>query len=636
MRTTEKRLLGRAETNGHSTAPPPGPLTAMTRYGGPPRHPGLRMLGRFFFWLAIFFLVAAGALGGGAWLFFTQSVAAVQPHSVEVKEAQKYLDEPLPGKPTVALIAGYDRRRAGIDKSADSRSDTLMLLRADPGLKAITVLSFPRDLIVDIPGCRGHPPWTGRINEAYSECKAKGSLQTVKKLTNVPINYMITVNFQGFVGIVNRLGGIYMDIDRRYFNNNAGVPQGLTYTKIDLHPGYQKLKGVDALTFVRFRHTDSDLYRVVRQQEFVKAMKQQISSFWSITKVPGIVNTITQNVEVAKGGSHRLNPDEVIGYAKLAYALPSGNFQQIPIEGLTGYNTLQAAPGSIETAVRKFLHPDVSAPERAVTAATGKKPENEPRAPDPSTVSVEVLNGNGVTGSADDAAYLLSQRGYRVVNGGDADNWSYFHTKIVYDPSVADAKDAGTAMGKLFADSDVVPLAPGETQDTMLRVIVGQTFHGSLAPPPTEDQTPKHEPPAVTAETAAAPLLAKVRRKTDFPILVPRVKEETSALDAEEELRAYRVNGHRSLRLVYRLGSANEYWGIEETSWTDAPVLQQPTLRRKLGGREYLLFFNRSRLHMVAFIENGAAYWVVNTLLDRLSNETMLAIAKGLRPAERR
>jgi hypothetical protein len=438
------------------------------------------------------------------------------------------------------------------------------------------------------------------------------------------------VNFKGFVDIVNRLGGVYMDIDRRYFNNNQGLAPGTTYARINLRPGYQKLDGGQALAFVRFRHTDSDLYRVVRQQEFVKAVKQQISSFWSITKVPGIVNAITHNVEVAKGGAHQIDPSEVIGYAKLAYTLPSGNFQQIPIEGLTGYNELSAAPGSIETAVRKFLHPDVTAGRRAVTVATGRKPKPASHAPDPSKVSVEVLNGNGQAGSANDAAYLLSQRGYRVVNGGNANNWSYFHTTIVYDPSVTQARLAARAMARLFGDADVQPLTRGETQSTTLRVIVGQTFHGSLAPPPPREETPKHLPPAVTADTQARSLLRPARRKVDFPVLAPAMKEETSILDAEDPLRMYRVAGHDALRLVYRLGAANEYWGIEETAWTDAPILAQPTVTRKIGGREYMFFMNRSHAHMIAFVQHDTAYWVVNTLLDRLSNETMLAIAKGL------
>ena len=64
----------------------------------------------------------------------------------------------------------------------------------------------------------------------------------------------------------------------------------------------------------------------------------------------------------------------------------------------------------------------------------------------------------------------------------------------------------------------------------------------------------------------------------------------------------------------------------------DAPMLDEPSVRRRIAGRSYRLFFSGPRLHVVAFEENGAAYWVVNSLLDSLSNETMLAIAKGLKP----
>ena len=63
----------------------------------------------------------------------------------------------------------------------------------------------------------------------------------------------------------------------------------------------------------------------------------------------------------------------------------------------------------------------------------------------------------------------------------------------------------------------------------------------------------------------------------------------------------------------------------------DAPMLDEPSVRRRIAGRSYRLFFSGPRLHVVAFEENGAAYWVVNSLLDSLSNETMLAIAKGLK-----
>ena len=101
--------------------------------------------------------------------------------------------------------------------------------------------------------------------------------------------------------------------------------------------------------------------------------------------------------------------------------------------------------------------------------------------------------------------------------------------------------------------------------------------------------------------------------------------------DYEEPNRVYWIGAkHRAVRFVFRTGQS-EYWGVEETNWDGASVLSGPNQTRRLGGREYQLYYSGSHLHMVVLMQNGASYWVVNTLLDSLSNETMLAIAKGLR-----
>jgi LCP family protein required for cell wall assembly len=630
MRTTLKRRIGRAETNGRA-AVPPVLLTPMTRYQGRRRGP-LRLIGTIFVWLFVVLFVAAGALAGGAWLFINQSVSAVQAHSPEVIAAQKALDVPIPGAATTAIVIGYDRR-PGEGKAVESRSDTVMLVRADPKAETISMLSFPRDLIVEIPGCHGYSSFRGRINEAFTYCGPKGTLQTVKQLTGIPVNYMVTVNFAGFQEIVDKLGGVYLDIDQRYFNDNSGLGPGQTYAEIDLRAGYQHLSGADALSYVRFRHTDSDLYRVVRQQQFVTALKQQVSNFWSITKLFGIVKTITKNVEVGVGGGGKLDVDRLYGYAKLAYGLPSGNFHQVQLENLAGSTELTASEDAIQTAVEKFLNPDVDAAAKAASVATGR-PLPKAKAPPPSDVTIEVLNGNGVVGSASDAAYLLSRRGYEVVNGGNADAFDYFQTQIVYNASRPDGEAAAKAVADLFGEAEVAPAGGDQTLSTTLRVVVGTTFHGRLAPAPP-DETPQRQAPAIATdqEHASAPVRS-ARRKVNFTVLLPTVREANSALATIEPARVYKVEDHAAFRLVYRTGGG-EYWGIQQTSWTDAPILDGPSVTQTIKGREYRLFFNGPRLHMVAFEENGAAYWVVNTLLDRLSNETMLAIAEGLQPRGR-
>ena len=155
---------------------------------------------------------------------------------------------------------------------------------------------------------------------------------TVKHLTGLPINYLITVNFHGFKEVVDKLGGVWMDVDRRYYNKNTGAYYN-DYANINLQPGYQRLTGQQALDFVRFRHTDSDLHRVARQQEFVRAFREQVAQNFSFTSVPSLVSTITKNIEVGEGG-HALQGEQVLSYALFAQALPAGHVFQDQIENV--------------------------------------------------------------------------------------------------------------------------------------------------------------------------------------------------------------------------------------------------------------------------------------------------------------
>ena len=638
MRTTLKRgaTWNGATTNGVASVPPV-PLTAMTLYERP-RPGALRTAARVLRWFVVVVLVTAGGFGGGLWLWLENSIADTAPKTEAEREAQAILDQvPPPDQPAVALVLGYDRRY-GPEKGLESRSDTLMLVRADPREKTISMLSFPRDLRVELAGCKGHPPRIAKINEAFTDCKTKGAVETVRKLTGIPINYFITVDFRSFIKIVDDLGGVYMDVDRRYFNNNEGLGTGQTYSAINVRSGYQRLNGGDALAFVRYRHTDSDLYRNARQQEFVKAVKQQVSGLSAAWKLRGIVSAITSHVTVGVGGGRELDAETVLSYAKLAYELPSGNFFQPRLApeslGENEFFQLIASEEEIGRVVDEFMSPDPEAGQKATAVAVGEKPKSKVRqGPPAAQVNVEVLNGNGIAGAADDATYLLTQRGYKAVDGGNADTFEYFQSAIVYDPTRDGAEGAATDMARLFGDAEVREATPTDGLETMLRVIVGKTFQGTLAPAP-RDTTPERQPPRVVEDTSAVlPLLRGAQRKVDFPLLVPKVHESGSALSTVEPIRVYPVRpGERGVRLVYNGPSGTDYWGIQQTSWTDAPILDGPTLVRRIGSREYRLYFNGPKLHLVAFEENGAAYWVVNTLLDALSNETMLAIAKGLQP----
>jgi LCP family protein required for cell wall assembly len=639
MRTTLKRGLGRAAAPNGNGKPvlPPGALSPVSVYQQPPsRTRRLGLLGPVLLWVGVVALVLAAGAAGGGYLWAHESLSDVTGNlSPGVKRAQSDLAVPGADKPAIALVIGYDHRLAD-GEGAPSRSDTMMLLRADPETDSLSLLSFPRDMRVEI-NCPGRTPFTGRINEAYVYCGEQGSLQTVKALTGLQVNYLITVNFRGFVKLVDRLDGAWIDVDRRYFNDRSG-PSG--YATIDLQPGYQQLDGRQTLDYVRFRHTDSDLYRVARQQQFVKSFKSQIQDRFDLPTALKIVNTLRQHIEVAQGGGRPVDAGTVLSYARFAYELPRGRVFQTRIEGLEGFNELTTDSSNVTRAVQTFTHPDVESSKKATAVVLGEKIKLS--APAPRDTTITVLNGNGVEGSATTAGYELGLRGYETLtppNGlpANAPSFDYFRTAVYFDPSRRKARAAADKVADLFGSAEVKRLPASLSQlanGAMLTVVVGRTFHESLAAGPI-DQTPRRERPNVTSGASASrDLLRERQSRVPFPLMVPTVIERSSWVSSEKPVRMYWIDAdrkHKAVRLVYRMGS-NEYWGIEMTDWEDAPVLDDRSLTRRIGKRVYDLYYNGPKLHMVVLNTPKGRYWVINTLLDRLSNETMLAIAKGLKP----
>ena len=201
-----------------------------------------------------------------------------------------------------------------------------MLIRADPNLGTLSTMSFPRDLMVDIH-CPGRSVFPGPINSAYALCGLQGTVETVKQLTGLPVHYLVTIDYQGFIQTVDKLGGVWIDVDRRYFNDNSGG--GPTFPPIDLQPGYQQVSGRGALSFVRYRHTDSDLYRIERQKIFMRALNERLASSFKLTAIPKLTKIVRDNVKIGKGGEKALEPDEFRAWAFFAAAAAGPNF---PIE----------------------------------------------------------------------------------------------------------------------------------------------------------------------------------------------------------------------------------------------------------------------------------------------------------------
>src|SRR5438874_6187654 len=306
MKTTLKRAMGRGASvdgNGRPIYPPASP-TPMARYRqpDPPRRGAWAVVRAVLLWTMLATLIVAGGAAGAAYLKTHQFLVAISPKTKIDRAAAKRLDAALPGQPTIALVIGTDRRK-GAQADLTGRSDTLILVRADPATKAISLLSFPRDLIVTVK-CPGHPDIRDRINTAFSACGALGSVETVRALTGLPINYFVTVDFRGFMQLVNNLGGVWIDVDHRFLCDPTNCPG---VSKINLWPGYQRVNATNALAYVRYRHFDSDIYRNARQQLFLKSLKQQISSQLGIDTVLSIANAIENNVVVGRGGNKPLD-----------------------------------------------------------------------------------------------------------------------------------------------------------------------------------------------------------------------------------------------------------------------------------------------------------------------------------------
>ncbi len=195
--------------------------------------------------------------------------------SVNPGIASKQIIVAKPGKPQTILLIGSDHRAGTPVRGANT--DTMLLVRLNAASSTINVMSIPRDLQVNIPGYG-----TNKLNSAYSDGGYSLLIKTIRDnvFPGFHPNHIVDTNFTGFSDLVDAIGCVYSDVDHRYYNQSQPAPSPDNYSSIDIQPGYQKLCGDNqsihgALPFVRFRHTDSDIVRNARQQDFIRWAKDQ-------------------------------------------------------------------------------------------------------------------------------------------------------------------------------------------------------------------------------------------------------------------------------------------------------------------------------------------------------------------------
>jgi polyisoprenyl-teichoic acid--peptidoglycan teichoic acid transferase len=343
---------------------------------------------------AVIIAFSAAATATAGLLQVDELGQAIRFKGSTIKGVDQEITRAEAGDPRTILLLGSDARWLDKQTGAPARSDTMMLVRLDPDKEATALLSIPRDLKVEIPG-RG----TAKMNEAYSLGGPKLVIKTLKQMLGIKINHVLNVRFGAFSRAINRLGCVYVDVDQRYFNDNSGI--GPDYATIDLQPGYQRLCGQDSLDYVRYRHTDSDLVRAARQQDFLRQVKQQIRTgrlFNDRKELLKIVGRYTETDRELKRTKTLLSLLK-LGLYSAGHPVREVHIKNLEDEGESGY--LVASQRNIERAVREFMGVRSTAGPRAdikptdqQKAASKKRKKRKPVANVPGLEQAAMIGEN--------------------------------------------------------------------------------------------------------------------------------------------------------------------------------------------------------------------------------------------------
>jgi LCP family protein required for cell wall assembly len=293
----------------------------------------------------------------------------------------KQLTETEGGEPQTILILGSDKR----PEEDTGRSDTAILLRVDPDREAIGLLSIPRDLRVNIPR-----HGVDKFNAAYSIGGPTLTLETVKVLTGLDINHVVNINFTGFADAVNALDCVYIDVDRSYF-----IPPESGIAEIDIDAGYQRLCGLKALQYVRFRHEDNDLVRSARQQDFLREARQGIPPsklvedrhelldiFEKYTTSDNALKDEIQVIELIKtlfavrnAPVHEVHFPAELGGPDDPYVTASNEAIQNATDQLLG---VEGTPGPAPGGTEEPAEPETNEPKKPKKEKQQEKPQEDP------------------------------------------------------------------------------------------------------------------------------------------------------------------------------------------------------------------------------------------------------------------
>jgi LCP family protein required for cell wall assembly len=507
----------------------------------PPPKPKRRYWWRFTLASVLIVAVTAAATSASVLLYIGSIADALSHNNKLQSKVQRFLAQTHGGEPENILIVGSDKRAS--EPEDPGRSDTTLLLRLDPDQNAIALMSIPRDLKVEIPGYG-----TEKFNAAYTYGGPRLTLRVVKELTGLPINHVVNVDYLGFVRAVDAIDCVYVDVDRRYYHSNVGVPPSEEYAEINVQPGYQLLCGKKALQYVRYRHTDTDLVRAARQQDFLSDARQRVPIGDLVLGRNELIDIFTQYTT-----SDISDKETMLEVLKLFIASRNAAIKEVHFPAELGPSYVYASPEAIGEAVDKFLGIEAS---------------------------------GGPRGSLEAAAHDAKAKKKKKKKG----RHRHKH-RVKPKPPGSDGLVAAGEAGRLEGEAVARRVGSGFP-----------VFYASRLP----------------AEASY------VESNSYYHVQDPRVYH-------------FKDTGgkrHAAYRMVAEYGPEFEtqYFGVQGIQgWSNPPILDNPSETRTIHGREYDIFVDGDRVSMIAWHRGDSTYWISNSLLQSLTNDQMLGIARSAR-----
>jgi LCP family protein required for cell wall assembly len=479
-----------------TTLPPPAPGGRRTR--------GQRAA-RILSWLALSTAVVVLLAAGGLWVAFNHyngqisriSIGDITGHNKPAKAPRNAENFLLVGSDSRAGANGVGTQGEGATFVTGQRSDTVILVHLFGNSDKAELISFPRDSYVDIPSYTD--PKTGRVtpqhhnklNSAFSLGGPALLIATIENMSNIRIDHFLQIDFTGFKGMVNKLGGVDVCLTKAAKDSFSGI---------DLAAGNHHISGDVALAFVRQRHglANGDIDRITRQQQFIGSLVHKVLSAGTLLnplKLTGFLNVATASLQVDKG----LSGNDLKNIALRLRSFNSGGvlFTTVPVADVGGRRDGQsvvllddAKAEVVFAALRGDQPPGGTAPAAAAPASA--------LSVKPTSIRVSVFNGSGVQGLGRKAATDLAPLGFQLIGIPATRGTGASATTISYGPTKADSArtlQAAIPGSVLQADPSL-----GRT----LQLVVGTGYTGAHAV--TVTGTPSTAKPTTGTATAAAPL----------------------------------------------------------------------------------------------------------------------------------